>query len=99
MTRIFALPPIPITWEVSARDAAPCYFCRRGKAPIPILMTPVRSSWAVVTKIFAAVLGEMLPRSFDGVAASTIVGIGDLADFNCVGEEGITGQWGLLPLR
>ena len=42
-------------------------------------MTLVRLPCAAAAKVFFAVVGEPLPRSFDGVAVSIIVGIGDLA--------------------
>ena len=64
----------------------------RREAPVPIPMTPVRSSWAAAAKVFAAVVGESLPRSNDGVATSIIVGDGDLAGSVCVDEDGIAGR-------
>ena len=45
------------------------------------------------------VVGEALPRSLDAVAACIIVGIGDLAGFNCVEEDGIAGRRNWMPLR
>ena len=55
-------------------------------------MRPVGLSRAVAAKVLDVVVGEALPRSLTAVTACIIVGIGDLASFNCVGEDGITGR-------
>ena len=55
-------------------------------------MRPVGPSRAVAAKVLDVVVGEALPRSLDAVAACIIIIIGDLAGFNCVGEDGITGR-------
>ena len=62
------------------------------EAPVPIPMTPVRSSCAAAAKVFAAVVGEPLPRSFDGVATSIILCIAECSGFNCVAEDSIAGR-------
>ena len=64
----------------------------------PIPMRPAGSSRAVAAKVFVAVVGESLPRSIDGVAASIIVGDGDWAGSVCIGEDGVTGRWDWTPL-
>ena len=64
----------------------------------PIPMRPAGSSWAVAAKVFVAVVGESLPRSIDGVAASIIVGDGDWAGCFCIEEDGVTGRWDWTPL-
>ena len=64
----------------------------------PIPMRPVGWSRAVAAKVFVAVVGESLPRSIDGVAASIIVGDGDWAGCFCIEEDGITGRLDWTPL-
>ena len=57
-----------------------------------LLMMTWHPSCLVDERRHIRLAGDPSLPSVDGVAASIIVGIGDLAGFNCVGEDGITGR-------
>ena len=70
--------PIPMRWGVSAGDATPhVIFVTWREAPVStISMRPVGLSRVVAAKVFGAVVGEnKLPRSFGGLAGSTILSL------------------------